>query len=426
MARNYKMELLSIAIQMGWHGGRALPALLVGVPGTAKTSTVESLGARFTEALRNMALLSEKEAFEVMTIVMPQTAPSTIEGTSVPTNDRTEVNRLPLAHMRKLHHSKFGMIFADELSSAQDETGAAFMALTQDGRAGDLRLSNRIARVAAMNPPDCAAAGRSLSLPECNRFLWIPDWTVPVEDYCDYLSGGEGLLNHVRILPKDWEEKNLVKSRTLLSLFIKTHPNLKNELERMAGAEDSTTQVSEEAGVAESSIPDNGPWGSERSWENYARLLAALFSLDENKEGDLARLAAEGCVGKKCAEAWFDWIRTADFPNPEEMLADPEKAQEWLNAPNQRSDKRKLQLEQVASRALVKSYAQDERIKRWNGAWEVLGPTILNRRDDALGAARMLAKAIPAKECLDNKWFVMVQDLAKDGFSMDSMKIKDA
>jgi len=110
-AGNVKAALVSIILQMGWFGGKGVPALLVGVPGVAKTKFIEGVVDEPTKLLRDQELLSDTEVMEMASYVLPQTSPDALEGISVPSTDRTVLNRLPLADLARVANSKFGLIF---------------------------------------------------------------------------------------------------------------------------------------------------------------------------------------------------------------------------------------------------------------------------------------------------------------------------
>lgn len=421
MARNYNAELVSIAAQMAWHGGRAQPVILVGVPGVGKTEFIDGLAAALESSLRAQELLEPEDRFQYATYTIPQLGPDSLEGMGVPDKDMTVLNYLPRRALREVNEAKFGLVFGDELSSGSPETGASFMAFSQDGRAGDLKVHNRIARIFAMNPARCAAAGRELSPPEANRFLFIQNWHIPKEDFIDWLRGGPGMVAHVRTLPKNWEAEYGSKTRNLLASFIDIHPHLMNELDDVNYPNQGNTGSSGTIGIKDAS----GPWASQRSLTNGFRIMAACMSLGEDINGRLCQLALEGCVGTQVASAFFSWVSDIDLPDPEVLLAaGPETAAKLLPG---RSDRRKLALEQLAGAAIKKNgfsgIAPDDKDanlamaqKRWEDGWNIIGPVLRERRDDAYSAGRIMNTNMPPmpKDYYTNDFARMMFDIMRD------------
>ncbi len=386
---NNKAILASIIPQISWYGGRPLSGLLVGVPGVAKTQFLVGLIHELETILRRKKLIENHEKFELATYVLPQTSPDALEGISVPSNDRTELNRLPLADLRRVNNAKYSMVFGDELSSANPETGAAFMSLASDGRAGDLKLHDRVSRMFAMNPTHCAAAGRELSPPEANRFCWI-EWDLPFADYEDYLRGGKGLLAHVKELPEDWEAAYGPRTKLLLAGFLATKRELMNELDTGTSADMHT--------AANKGVNPHAAWASQRSWENAMRLMAACMSTGENMRSELCALAVRGCVGENAANQFFNWLKEANIPDPEDLLAAGVKGAKKLMP--KRHDYLKVTLEQLAHAACDKGIAERKNVdamKRYLVAGEIINDVFENdnKKDVAYTGFQILAGNVP-------------------------------
>lgn len=372
--RNVVAELVSIIPQMAWYGGKHLTPLLVGAPGTAKTSFLKRLGEKYTEILREDGLIGPDERYEMAFFALPQTSPDVLEGISVPSEDKTELNRLPLAILRRVANSKYGMIFGDEITSCNPDTGAAFMTLAQDLIAGDLQLHSRITPVFACNPPDQAASGRELSPPEANRFVHL-EWKLPQSDFLNYLEGGSGLLNHFRKLPADWEEAYGPRTKGLVANFLKNHPRFVNELESISDTAEMHTQTNE--------VNTSAAWASQRSWEACARLMAACLAVGERPYSEMTQTAIRGCVGERAGEAFIGWLRNANLPNPEDLVKDPNALQTIKNIP--REDHRKLVAEQLV--LYVKHEAtKNNDVDLYIWCIELLTDLAETNKDNVLGA----------------------------------------
>jgi hypothetical protein len=365
-----EMKLVSICAQMGLHKHvvngkekqRNVPFMLVGLPGIGKTQIIQGLGDNLANQLGR--------AFPVEVFTAPQRMPEEVGGIPVPFYEQEEVKCLPMRIGKTLLKAGAGIIAVDEYSSANQAMGGACMTMIQDGRLGDLQLPSSVARGAMMNPPECAANGRSLTAPESNRFCWI-DWNIRLNDWIDYMQGGKGTLATGIILPAKWEQDFGMKMSGLVISFLQRNQELFDVSKTMPKAHDC-----------------NKPWASPRSWENTSRLLAACESVGERPDSDLAYLATKGCLGEGPADAFMGWFRDMDLPDPEELLKDPKRAQKLLP---DRPDKLQVALESVATAAI-----QDHKniTKRWETAWKVLGPTLQNQPDNSLYAAKILASAI--------------------------------
>lgn len=409
--RNINVELLSICLQMGWHGGKTIPVLLEGVPGTAKTQVVKQIGAQLLPALQAQGL---SDVYEVQTFVLPQTMPETIEGIPSPNLERMALERLPLIGIRKLMEAKYGIWFGDEITSATQQTGAATMTLVQDGQAGDEVLPDTVGRVMCCNPPECAAAGRDFTPPEINRVLRL-DWKLPHEDFIDFLKGGPGLMSHVRILPANWEEENIAHARTLVSAYLERNLGNINML-------DSNQVTTEQA---------SKPWASQRQWWNLTRILAAVFSLGETAASDLAYVAAQGTVSDGIADHFMGFLREMDLPNPEDVIKAAFKVQanSKLNEEQRvkayaailpksvadRPDKLRIALESVAIAAQSKD--REDYVERWQVAWEIFGPWLEKKPDNVLSAARILGDRKPQGAAYPSQLRQVLETLRVSGLS---------
>ncbi len=369
-----EMRLLSLLVQTGLHKkqndqtgkieqGRNIPAMLVGFPGIGKTQLVLKLGEQMAKATN--------KPYPVEVFTCPQRMPEEIGGIPVADIEAKEVHCLPMSIGKKLLQTGQGIFFFDEYSSADQAMGGACMTAIQDGRMGDMVLPHSVARVAAMNPPECAANGRGLTAPEANRFCFIP-WTLTFGDWANYMMGGPGTLSNAVVLPENWETDNAIMANSLVVSYLKRNQERFNVENTMPKAHDA-----------------NRPWASPRSWENATRILAACASVKERADSDLAYLGLKGVLGEGDADAFLTWFRDMDLPDPEELLAmSTKKAQAQLPT---RPDKLQVALESLANAACRDN---PKITKRWEKAWAIIHPVLEKTPDNALYAAKTLSLGI--------------------------------
>ncbi len=71
------------------------------------------------------------------------------------------------------------VLFLDELTTCPPPVQAALLGVIAENRVGDATLPDTVWKVAACNPPDCAANGSELEPPLANRLCHLP-WQTNV------------------------------------------------------------------------------------------------------------------------------------------------------------------------------------------------------------------------------------------------------
>jgi hypothetical protein len=84
----------------------------------------------------------------------------------------------------------------------------------------------------------------------------------------------------------------------------------------------------------------------------------------------------------------MQWMINLNLPDPEELLKDADKALKKLP---KRHDQRAVTLEAVAVAACQE---HDDKVKRWETAWAIVGPVFIKENDVGMAAAKHLAKNI--------------------------------
>ena len=192
-----------------------------------------------------------------------------------------------------------GMLFLEELTQCAPAQQTPIMRIIQEGRVGDTDLPPRLWKIAACNPPECAANGSELEPPLANRICHLT-WETDYEGWERAMANGAAFAPpQFYPLPDTWEQ-HLPKYSALVAAF---HKHLPGRLEKYP---------SERSKVS-------GPWPSMRSWTNGAICMAALAAIDA--EPALRYRALAGCVGDDVALEYQTWESNLDLPDPEGWLA---------------------------------------------------------------------------------------------------------
>lgn len=315
-----------------------VPTLLWGPPGVGKTATVAALG-------RSLGL-------PVETVIASIREPADFLG--LPVLRDGEAVFWPPAWAKRLAEAGRGILFLDEISTAPPAVQAALLRVVLERTVGDLELPDEVTILAAANPADIAAGGWELSAPLANRFKHLQYKLEPATWATSFPSYWGAPPTLPGVAETEWS-----KARALIAGFIRARPGL---LLRVPEAES-------ERGKA---------WPSPRSWDHASRELAVVWE-DGGKTTDAADGVA-GCVGEGPALEFLAWAQDFDLPDPEELLADPQK----FKMPS-RGDQAFAILAAVAAAACNKE-------PRWRAAWKIMAKAADTAPDIAAAAAITLAK----------------------------------
>ena len=320
------------------------PILTIGGPGIGKTSGIVSL-AKQLDMPYEIVIASLRE-------------PADFAG--LPVVDNGGVYLAPPSWAKRLHAAGRGLLFLDEISTAAPAVQAALLRVILDRVVGDLPLPKEVCIVAAMNPADQAAGGWDLSPPLSNRFCHIP-WGLNTGEWVDGMMQGFPEISFPK-LPGDWQTKER-ESRLLVASFVQHKQTILYN-------------------CPENDSDAGKPWPSPRSWTMAAKLSAACKASNAGQEVELPLLS--GCVGDGAALEYVNWRDTLDLPDPEMLLANPDK----FVVPN-RGDKAYTILASVAS-AAVNNMTKP----RFLAAWVIFKRAAdAGKKDLAAAAVRTLAHA---------------------------------
>jgi hypothetical protein len=266
--------------------GRVTP-LVSGKPGCGKTKSIEAFARNMQATLHTLV----GSLLEPTDFAIPQVG---VEG----------FTRLsPPEWVHKLRQARQSVLFMDEVTQCSPAQQTPIMRIVAENRVGDDDLPDTLWKIAACNPPECAANGTELEPPLANRMMHLT-WETDYEGWERAMSNGMNFTAPSFVpLPVDWE-KCLGKNTGLVAAFHKHKPGLLEAYPK------------ERARVS-------GPWPSMRSWTNASIAMAALDAIDA--EPVLRYRALAGCVGEEAALEYQTWETKLDLPDPEVWLAHAEK-----------------------------------------------------------------------------------------------------
>lgn len=285
-----------------------MPAVLVGPPGVGKTAKLYELARRM--------------GYELITLVGSQLDPTDIVG--LPKGEllgKTEegedvfgtVNLSPWWQVRILLHRKV-ILFLDEMSNTSSATRASMLTMLQSREfPNGQKMPPETIIVGAMNPTDQAADGYDLDNPTTNRINFIV-WSPSVAEW------KAGML---RAWGKKVSPEELTWRARIVS-FIEDTPGLLQKLPEPVNSPESFGVNPHDPSEMEIL---RYAWPSRRSWDNLSRVLAQAG--DNTMVQDAV---AQGTVGYEASAKFRDWLKRNSQLSPDELLADPRKA-DWNTMP---------------------------------------------------------------------------------------------
>lgn len=296
-------QLLWMALFSPAPNGRiGLPFVLVGDPGSAKTSI-----------LREIAKMAGLH-FEGVISSLRQ--PTDFLGLPFKVEDETgvHVHYAPPNFAIQAARAGNSLLLLDEVNTTPPAVQASLLRLLFEGVCGELQLPPTVRMMLAMNETDDAAGGWDIALPLCNRVGWIK-WIGPdVSRFQNYILAGGGVVlegkarrvieqivdpidEHAQVAaqwPKAW-----AKAAGLMSGFLSARPsNLHCKPSEVTA--------------------DSRAYASPRSLEYAVAAMAGCEIYDLGLKAETQ--AVEAFVGDGIAIELFNYRKQADLPDPELWL----------------------------------------------------------------------------------------------------------
>lgn len=287
--------------------------MLVGDPGKGKSAVVRSL--------------AKEMGYGMITIVGSQRDATDITGfpriesvVDKSTGRQCQVQSYAMPNWQwRIMTEKRIVLFLDEYSNSNPAVQASMLCLLNEREfANGDRMPDETVIIGAMNPVSSAANGFELSLPTCNRLMFVA-WEPSDREWLDGLVDNWG---HPEAIPKaelGWRKR--------IARFLTENPELiyklpvKTQETRPVGIASSETAKLD---IAAKAYPTN------RSWTNLAKVIPFCRNADGAMSTRLIEQAAFGIVGNEATIRFIDFLErnyrgngSAPMPKPQQMIDDP-------------------------------------------------------------------------------------------------------
>jgi hypothetical protein len=261
-----------------------VPVLLWGAPGVGKTAQISKFGDAWGYYVETV-IGSNREAVDFL---------------GFPADRDGVTSYLSLGWVERLRNAEKGLLFLDELSTAQPSVQKAMLRVLQERVVGETVLPDTVSIVAAANPPEIAVDGWDLASPVSNRLIHI-EWYFDSETWLEGLVSNFQLSESPQLSEILSRKDRSVEARAAVAAFLKTRPDLINP------------------GVPTDPTIAGRAWPSPRSWTNFASVIGHLREDDI----DALMIAATGAVGNGAGREFISWFETSDLYNVYDVLKDP-------------------------------------------------------------------------------------------------------
>lgn len=292
----------------GVNGRRGLPYVLVGKPGTAKTSSAAQLARRAGLHFRSV-VASLRDPSDFLGLGVPSRMPLTPATQHLDPDggsDMLVMRYAPAEFAVDVATRRRSLLMLDEVNTTAPSVQAALLRLLFEGVCGELTLPPEVRMILAMNATEDAAGGWDIAPPLANRIGWLA-WPAPeVSRFSEFLMQGGALPEPLDCVALEREVDRRWPEAWANAVGVVTGFLRKMGDGKLLAMPPSGSPAASSA------------WPSPRTWELATRAYAGgrVFALSPDQVG--ASLAA--FVGAGAASELRNWVRTADLPDPAEFL----------------------------------------------------------------------------------------------------------
>lgn len=198
-----------------------------------------------------------------------------------------------------------GILFFDEFSTAKQSIQSSLLTAVQERRYGGRTMPPKVRIIAAANPTDTTDGTFALSAASANRWCHRKVDIVPPSQWSEYMLG--------RYTP---DLENLADSEhTVKERWDSVWPTTVSQVTAFVNSKKGSLYSEPALGDAQR----GKAWPSLRTWQWATLGIATCRAL---RSGDsVEQDIIDGLVGNGVGKEFRTWLKAADLPSPEEMLA---------------------------------------------------------------------------------------------------------
>lgn len=341
----------------GLNGRRGLPYILVGEPGTVKTSAIYKL-AQLAGLPCEVVVCSLRQAQDFIGLAVPRREKLTRATQHLSQDGDSDIlyaDYAPSGFAIRAAKAKRSLIFLDEANTATPETQAAMLRFVLEGVVGELDLGPDVRVMLAMNAAKDTSGAWDISPAMANRFGWLEWKGVTARQFGAYLSASGG------------RKKVVCDSAPVNAALLEAKVDAQWPAAWASAAGAIAGFLESHGSLLHKMPPDGvaaGPWPSARSWDFAAHALAGsiIFNLTVTERN-------EACAGAVGVAAWMEfssWLVNADLPNAVDVL----EGRVVFTASKQRMDRTAAVF--GAMTAIVLGSSEDEQQRLAAAMWGIL------------------------------------------------------
>ena len=291
----------------GTNGRRGLPLVLVGEPGTAKTSRIAALasvaGLHFESV---MASIRQPVDFLGMPMLSEMVLNSATQFLSPDGDAGIPITQYAAPGFAlRAAIARRSLILFDEVNTCPLSVQAALLRVLFEGVCGEFQIPPSVRFVLAMNATEDSAGGWDIAPPLANRVGWIEWPSLGVDRFSSFLNGQ--LTDEFESLDcaaveaavdAAWPEA-MSRAAALVTGFLAAQPGLLHVKPTDSGEIQRA-------------------WPSARTWDMACRAIAACEI--HGLVGEDRRIAVSAFIGSAAQTQMAAWERSADLPNAAEVL----------------------------------------------------------------------------------------------------------